>query len=191
MSKASKIFLVAAGALLGIVVLFATVAALVLRVNARPRIESLASQALEMEVHVAGPLVIGFFPALHVALMDVHARKRGAEIASAGEVDLVIELLPLLREEIRTDRIELKRLAVAIERDREGNLNVSGSGTLPAVAVSAVLVSEATLAYTDKQSGKELKAADCDLDVRHLQFSSGESSSLLKRLSVIGKLACG
>jgi hypothetical protein len=45
-SKSSKIILIAVGALAGIVVLIATVAAVVLRVNARPRVEAIASEAL-------------------------------------------------------------------------------------------------------------------------------------------------
>jgi AsmA-like protein len=195
MSKSSKILLIAAGTLAGIMVLMATVAALVLRVNAKPRVEAIASQALGMEVHVSGRLAIGFLPDLHVALADVHLRERGAEVASAGEVDLGIELMPLLRKELRADRIELKRLTIAIERDRDGKLNVNplseANGSLPALAVAKVLVSDATLAYADKQSGKGFEAAGCNLGVSRLQLSPGENSDLLKNLSVAAQLACG
>ena len=59
-------------------VLLATVAALVLRLNAKPRVEAIASEALGMEVHVGGRLAIRFLPGLHVALADVHLRQRGA-----------------------------------------------------------------------------------------------------------------
>ena len=194
MSKSSKIILIAVGTLAGIVALIATVAALVLRVNARPRVEAIASQALGMEVHVGGRLAIGFLPGLHVALADVHLRKRGAEVASAGEIDLGIEFMPLLRKELRTDPIELKRLTIAIERDQEGRLNVDAlseaNGTLPTLAVTKVSVSDATLAYADKQSGKGFEATGCNLDVRDLRLSPGESSDLLKNLSLAARLAC-
>src|SRR5258708_5168549 len=99
-SKSSKVILIAVSALAATAVLLATVAALALRVNAKPRVEASASEALGMEVHVVGRLAIGFLPGLHVALADVHLRQRGAEVASAGEVDLGIELLPLLRKEL-------------------------------------------------------------------------------------------
>jgi uncharacterized protein involved in outer membrane biogenesis len=62
-----------------------------------------------MEVHVGGRLAIGFLPGLHVALADVHLRKRGAEVASAGEIDLGIEFMPLPRKELRTDQIRRQR----------------------------------------------------------------------------------
>jgi AsmA protein len=194
-SKSSKIILIAVSALAATAVLLATVAALVLRVNAKPRVEAIASEALGMEVHVGGRLAIGFLPDLHVALADVHLRRRGAEVASAGEVDLGIELLPLLHKELRTDRIKLKRLTIAIERDYDGRLNIDAlseaNRRLPPLDVARVSVSDATLAYADKQSGKGFEAADCNLDVSRLRLSAGESSDLLKNLSLVAKLACG
>jgi uncharacterized protein involved in outer membrane biogenesis len=195
MSRSSKIILVAVGTLAGIVVLIATAAALVLPMTAKPRVEAIASEALGMEVRAGGRLAIGFFPGLHLALADVHVRQHGAEVASTGEVDLGIELLPLLRKEVRIDQVGLKRLAIAIERNQEGKLNVDtrsrANGILPALAVAKVSVSDATLAYADKQSREEFSAAGCDLVVSRLRLSSGESSDLLKNLSLVAKLTCG
>jgi AsmA protein len=194
-TKSSKIILIAVSALAATVVLLATVAALVLRLNAKPRVEAIASEALGMELHVGGRLTIRFLPGLHVALADVHLRQRGAEVASAGEVDLGIELLPLLHKELRTDRIELKRVTIAIERNHDGRLNIDplseANARLPPLEVARVFVSDATLAYADKQSGKGFEAAGCDLDVSRLRLSAGERSHLLKNLSLVAKLACG
>src|SRR5580658_329234 len=194
MANASKIILVAMGALAATAVLLVTVAAVALRANARSRMEAMASEALGMEVHVGGTLAVGFLPALHVAMADVRVRQRGAEVASAEEVDLGIELLPLLRKEILTDQIGLKRLTINVERDQDGKLNIDAlpgaSRMLPALAVAKVSISAATLAYTDKKSGKEFEAADCDLDVRRLRLSSGERSNFLQNLSLVAKLAC-
>ncbi len=193
--KSSKIILVAVSALAAMVVLLASVAALVLRVNAKPRVEAIASEALGMQVHVGGRLTIGFLPGLHVALADVHLRQRGAEVASAGEVDLGIELLPLLHKELRTGGIKLKRLTIALERDHAGRLNSDASseanGPLPPLDVARVSVSDATLAYVDKQSGRQFEAESCNADVSRLRLSGGERSGLLKNLSFVAKLACG
>jgi uncharacterized protein involved in outer membrane biogenesis len=194
-SKSSRIILIAVSVLAATAALLATAAALVLRVNAKPRVEAIASEALGMEVQVRGRLAIRFLPGLHVALADVHLRQRGAEVASAGEVDLGVELLPLLHKELRTDRIELKGLTIAIERDHDGRLNTDASseanGRLPSLEVARVSVSDATLAYVDKQSGKEFEATGCNLDVSRLRLSAGERSGLLKNLSLVAKLACG
>ena len=59
-SRSSRIILIAVSALAATAVLLATATALVLRVNAKPRVEAVASEALGMEVHVVGRLAIGF-----------------------------------------------------------------------------------------------------------------------------------
>jgi uncharacterized protein involved in outer membrane biogenesis len=192
-TRSSKIILIAVTALAAILVLLATAAALVLRLNAKPRVEAIATEALGMEVHVGGRLTIGFLPGLHAALADVHLRQRGAEVAAAGEVDLGIELLPLLHEELRTDRIRLKRLTLAIERGRDGKLNLDASeanGSLPPLDVARVSVSDATLSYADKQSGRGFEATGCDLDVSRLRLAAGKRSDLLKNVSLAAKVAC-
>jgi AsmA protein len=194
MSKSSKIMLLAAGACVGSIVLLVSVAAALLRVNTRPRLEAIATQALGMQVQIGGPVAIGYFPGLHVAMADVHVRNRGAEVASAGELDLGIELLPLLRKQLRADQIELKRLSITVERNPDGKLNVESSsganGTIPALTVANMSISSATLAYADKQSGKGFDAADCTLNVSQMRLSAGHSSELLKNLSLSATLAC-
>jgi AsmA protein len=195
MSKSSKLVLFAVGGLAGLVVLAAVTAAMFLRVNAKSRVAAAASEALEMDVTVGGRVDIGFLPGLHVALADVHARKRGADVASADEVDLGIEVLPLLHKEVRIKDIELKRPRITLEIDRDGKLNVeresAAKGALPALTVAQASVSDGTLVYTNKQSGNSFAAADCDLDVSRMLRSSAEGADFLKNLSFAAQLACG
>ena len=195
MSKSSKLILFVVGGLAGLLVLVAVVATLSWGKNARPRVEALASEALQMEVNVGGRPAVGFLPGLHVTLSDVRIRNHGADVASAGEVDLGIELLPLLHKEVQINRIGLKRLRVMIERDRDGKLNVArptqGKATPSALNIKRVSVSDATVLYINYQSGKELEGRDCDLDVSRLQLSGGGNSNPFKNLSFVAKAACG
>lgn len=195
MTKSFKISLIAAGALVGILLLLASIAAIVLRVNAKPRLEAIASAALGMKVRISGPLTISFFPGLHLALADVHVDKRTAELASAGEVDLDIELLPLLRKEVIANQIDLKRLTLALERDQSGELDIDGlfaaGGARPALTVTKVSVSDATIAYTDKRSGRGFDATACNLDLGHLQLSSSQNPDPMRDLSFTATLECG
>jgi hypothetical protein len=62
MSKSAKVILIVGGTLAGTMILFAVIAALVLRVSLKSRVEAIASEALGMEVHVGGRLAIGFVP---------------------------------------------------------------------------------------------------------------------------------
>ncbi len=193
MSKSLKIIL---GGLVGILVLSAVALLILVDANSyKPRLEAAASGVLGMEVRVGGRMAIRFFPGLSVTAEDVHIRNRGVEIVSAKEAMLGIELLPLLRKEIRIGKVALKHLRVSIERDHNGkysfeNPEVAGA-TLPALHLARVSVSDVTLLYADKQSSAAVEAENCSVDVRRVRLSGGESQYLMKDLSFTAELACG
>lgn len=196
MSKSLKIILLAVGGLVGLLVLVAVALHLFVDVNAyKARLEAAASGALGMEVKVGGRVGIGFFPGLYVTLKDVHIRNRGANIASAKEAGLGIDLLPLLQKEIRIGKITLKNPRISIERDRDGKFNfekpAAAPVTLSALDLADIFVSGGTFLYSDKQSGEGLKAGDCSLDVHRLRLSGGKSSDFTPNLSFTAELACG
>lgn len=195
MSRQSKLILWIAAGIVGLVILFAVVTALVFRADAKPRLEAAASSALDMRVSVRGRIAVGFFPHLHIALADVHAHERGVEIASAAEIDVGIGILPLLAGEIRIVSLDFRQLRIAIERDRDGVLNVSRTPETPATdpdwSVDRLSVSDATFHYVNLQSDGRVEAADCNLEASRLQFRSQEGADEKKKLSLSAKLACG
>lgn len=194
MSKSTKPILFLVGGVAGLVVVVVVVTALSLRLNAKPRLERVASEAMGMELSIGG-LDIRFVPSLQVALAEVHLRNHGADVASAGEVDLGIELLPLLRNEVRIETLALKRVTISIAKEHDGRLNVAkpmqAQGPLPALHLARVSVSGAIVRYADKQSGKGLEARDCNLDVSPRRLSFAENSNSLKNLAFAATLACG
>ncbi len=196
MSKSLKIILFSVSGFVGLLVLVAVALLLFVDVNAhKPRLEAAASEALGMEVRVGGRLGLSFFPGVHVTLDDVHIRNRGTDIASAKQARLGIDLLPLLYNEVRFGTIALKRLTIFIERDRDGKFNFEkpddAKGTLPVLDVAKVSVSDGTLLYADKQSDVGFEAGDCNLAMRRLRLSGGESPEFLKNLSFTADLTCG
>jgi AsmA protein len=196
MSKPLKIILFVVGGLVGLLALVAVAALLFVDANAyKPRLEAAASGALGMEVRVGGRLGIGFFPGLIVTLEDVHIRNRGADLASAQQASLGIDLLPLLYQEVRIGKIALKQPRISIERDHDGKYNFekpeAAGGMLPALNLAKVSLSDATLLYTDKQSGEGFEAVNCNLNARRLRLAEGNSSDFLKHLSFTAELACG
>lgn len=195
MSKSLKIILFAVSVFVGLLVL--AVAALLFFVDAnayKPRLEAAASGALGMEVRVGGRLGIGFFPGLLVTLEDVHFRNRGADVASAREARLGVDLLPLLQREVRISKITLKQPSISIERDRNGKFNFEKPETagtiLPALDLTRVSISGGTFQYSDKPSGEGFEARDCNLDIGGLRFSGEKSQDLTKNLSFTAELAC-
>ena len=196
MSKATKIILFTVGGFVGLVVLVAGALLFFVDANAyKPRLEAAASEALGMEVRVGGRLGIGFLPGLFIKLEDVHIRNREADVASAKEAGIGIDLFPLLKKEVRIEKIVLKHPGIFIEREPGGKLNLEKpepvGGTLPALNLAKVVLSDGSFLYSDKQSGERFEAGDCSLDVRQLRLSEGESPDIMKSLSFTAKLACG
>ncbi len=193
MAKSSKFKLFAAG-LVGLAVLAAVAALLLSGANIKPQFEAAASDALGMQVTVGGRALIRFFPRPHVVAADVHIRNEGAEIASAAQADLGIELLPLLQGNVRIKALALKHPDITLERARSGKLNFETPAktkrSAPATRLGKVSLQNATLRYANQQSGKVFEARDCNLDGNDVQLAQGSSSDVMKNLSFKAELAC-
>ncbi len=196
MSKSLKIILFATAGFVGLLVLTALTLLLFVDANAyKPRLEAAASGALGMDVSIGGRLRIGFFPGPHVTLEELRIRNREADVAFAKQARFGIDLLPLLQKEVRIGKIALKQPRISIERDRDGKFNFeqpeAAGAVLPALDLAKLTLSDATLVYTDKQSGERFEAGNCNLDLRRLRLSGGVRPDLMKRLSFTAQLACG
>jgi uncharacterized protein involved in outer membrane biogenesis len=196
MSKSLKIILFAVSGFVGLLVFVAVALFLFVDANAyKPRLEAAASEVLGMEVSVGGRLGIGFFPGLYVTLQDLNIRNRGTDLVSAKQASLGVDLLPLLYQEVRIGKIALKHSRISIERDSDGKFNFekpeSAEGTLPALDLAKVSLSDGTLLYMDKQSGEGFEAVNCNVNAHRLRLAEGKSSDLLKNLSFTAELACG
>jgi uncharacterized protein involved in outer membrane biogenesis len=190
-----KLILLTLGAVLAAAGLLALVAALYLTYDAKPRVESFASDALGVEVRIGGVVHIGLLPSLHLGAADVHMLTHGSEFASAGTLELGIGLLPAFQHEVRIDLIALKRLKVSLERDHNGQLNLRGpdqtAGSLPDVAIANVTASNAALFYKDDRTGNGFEAQDCSMRLGHVRLlAGGPRAQWVKSLSFGGEIAC-
>lgn len=158
------------------------------------RLEAAVSDALEMEVRL-GRVGVRFSPGLHVRFDDVRISNHGALVASAQEARLGIEILPLLKRDVRIRTVTLKAPVLSVERDLDGRFNIERPETseeiLPALAIGSISFSEGTLAYKDQQSGDALEATKCSLDLKHLDLPGGDRADVLQRLSFTAEIACG
>ena len=204
MANQRKIALFAAGGLVALLILAAVALVLFVDVNAhKPLLEAAASDALGMEVRIGGRLGIGLFPGFHVRMEDVRIRNRGADVASAKETILGIELLPLLHKEVRVVMIGMKRPRISIEQDLDGKFNFEtpeeeagkktageAQGTRFSLDVAKISLSDGALFYADKKTGEVLEAGDFNLDVSRLRLPGGKNPDLLKNLSFAAEFAC-
>ncbi len=195
MSKPLKISIMVAG---GLAVFFVLVAlALLLFVDAdayRPRLEAAASQALGMDVRVAGDLGIGLLPGLSITMENLHIGNQGVEVATVKEARISIDFLPLLEKKVRFGSIALEQPNISIERDRDGHFNFKKSepadGTLPAFDLPKISLSEGTLRFVDKPSGEQYEALGCSLKVDPVRLTGGKSMDFFKDLSLTAELDC-
>lgn len=192
-----KLALSVTGGFVAFLVLAAAALVFFVDVNAhKPRLETAASDALGMEVRIGGRMGIGLFPSFHVALEDVLVRSRGTDLLAAKNAGLGIELLPLLRKEIRIGRIWLQGPRIAIQRDVDGRFNFEGKrgaeteGVKPALEIGKISLSNGDLLYTDRKSGEEVRAGGVDLDISSLHFPGGKSAGFLKNLSFAAEISC-
>ncbi len=204
MANTRKIALFTAGGLIALLLLAAVALVLFVDVNAlKPRLEAAASDALGMEVRIGGRLGIGLFPGFHIAVEDVGIRNRGADVASAKEAILGIELLPLLHKELRIVKIDMKRPRISIEQDRDGKFNFERpeeeagkktaeepEGVRFSLYVAKITLLDGALFYANKKTGEVLEAGDFTLDVSRLRLIEGKSPDLRKNLSLTAEFAC-
>jgi uncharacterized protein involved in outer membrane biogenesis len=195
-SRSPRILVFAAIGLVGLFVI--ATAALLLFVGPnvyKARLEATVSGALGMEVSIGGRLRIGFFPGLLLTLENLRIRNLGVEVASASEARLQIDLLPLLRNEVRVEKIALQHLRINIEKDRDGRFDFetpeAAGATLPDLNWSNVSLSDGTLVYADKRLGEGFEAADCRLEAHRLRLAGGKRSDIMKNLFFSAQLSCG
>ena len=194
MSKSQKIILYSISGFVVLLIIIAVVLLFFVDANAyKPRLEAAASDALGMQVRVGGKMGFSLFPGLQVTLDDVHIHNHGTDLISAKEASLGIDLFPLLHEEVRIGNIVLKHPDIFIELGSDGKYNfetAQTAGTLPALNLPRISVTNASLTYADKLSGQGFEAGDCKLGLRRLLLSQGKSSDLIKNLSFTAELAC-
>jgi hypothetical protein len=196
MSRPSRIVLFALIGVLGLLVLVGAALFLLVDANAhKTRLEATTSAALGMKVSIGGRVAIGFFPGLLLTLEDVHIRNRGMDVAFAKEARLAIDFLPLLRHEVRIERIALEHPRISIERGGDGKFNFekpeAAAGTSPALDWPNVSLSDATFVYADQRRGETIEAGDCRADVHRLRLPGGTRSNLMRDISFTAELRCG
>lgn len=191
MSKSLKLTLI----VLAVPVCLAALLALMFSlVDTKSRFEAMASEVTGLDVTVNGSVSVRPFPTPHVALQLVTLRNQQVQIASVGTANIGVAFWPLLRRQVRITRLALHDLNVAIERDRSGRLNFTKSSAVkrpvPAMTLGHVSLAKSSFSYVNQQSGKEIKANDCEIDGDAVRLARGDSADIMKNLSLGARVVC-
>ncbi len=200
MAKALK-WLIWLLVLLAVTLVVAAGAALVLvePEDWRDRIERAASRALDRELRLRGPIELSVFPWLGFEVGDVRlGNPRGfpqaPPVLEAKRMELRVQLLPLLRREVRLGTVRLEGVRLHLLRLRDGRSNFEHfgrdadggipeggrraggearvTGRRPAVAAFALgglVVREAEIAYEDRRAGRSARIAPFTLELGALR----------------------
>ncbi len=192
MPKSWKIALVAAGAVLAILVIGAAGLLLAWRGHGKAQVEAAASEALGMQVSIGARPVLKFFPSLGLTLEDVRIQSRGTTLAAAREARLGVELVSLLRRQLRITRIELQHATISVERGRDGKFNFEapgGAGGVPPGSIDVALT-DLSFAYVNRAAGTSVHAGPCELQAQQLRFPGTAGGDPMKDFGVLATVSC-
>jgi hypothetical protein len=158
------------------------------------RIETLASEALSLEIHIDGPLDIDFLRGLHLTLGKFRIAEQGQELLVADGAQIGIAMLPLLVGKIEILSIDLDQPNIAIFPSILANLPAeylaSMEEFLGVHEITELSFSGAIFKYFDNQDEEILSAMDCNLQMQKIKMQRGLAEVLLQNLSFSSELTC-
>ena len=159
----------------------------------KPKIETAASRALHMDVHVRGRARLSFLPAFGASFADVAVKNGGSVVATIATVKIGLKLLPLMTGRVRISRLELVNPAVSIVRQKDGALNIKmRKGRRPGkrAALNKFVLAEGSLLYSDLRSGGTTRWEGVDITVRDFSAGGIPGGDPLSNLSLTGDIRC-
>ena len=214
MNKTLRRILIVTGATLGTVAVLAVVLPFVVPLDAyRGRIETAAGGATGRSFKIEGPLRLTFFPRFGVKAQEVTLANvpggRAAMMVAVGDIDLSVQVLPLLSGRIALNKIVLDQPTIALEVDKGGNPNwkfgrattdktgqtKKGTLTLPAgTEFSGIEISDGKVTYDNAKTGthralEHVNIAVAMTTVEQPIAATGEVILADKKLTFAAKLA--
>jgi uncharacterized protein involved in outer membrane biogenesis len=194
MPKSLKLTLYGVAALLAAAALAAVIMLLSWRAHAKPQVEAAASDALGMQVSIGGALTLKFFPSVAMTLNDVRIRSHDTDFAQVRQATLDIQLVSLLRRQVRIPNLKLQHVSISVERDRDGKLNVGGSApgatVLPELPATDVSLTDVAFVYSNRQQGSSVQAGPCNVQASDLRLESIKGADLMQALGLSAKVTC-
>ena len=163
-------------------VLAVVVFALTFDINSyRPRIEAVVSGATGLDVRINGKMGISLFP-FGVSAKDIHIANKGGDIVSLENLKIGVELIPLLKKQLKVTTFELVKPAVTIVKDAKGKYNFEGTEKKStegrpraAFSLNELKLSNGVLVYLDKATGEKTELKDFNLAIKDVSMTGNVS----------------
>ena len=184
------------GGVVALIVIVTVSALLTFDVNKyKPNIESASSAATGLEVTINGKMGLSFFP-FGLSAKDIHVAGKEGEIISLENLKLGVELMPLLRGQLKVTFCEVIKPAVTIVRNAGGKYNFErtekkSTKEKPGAAISLneLKLSRGVLVYLDKKTGEKTELKGINLAIKDLSVAD-PSEGILNNISFTGSMDC-
>ena len=190
MKKLIKFLLVTLAVLVTLIVITAVALPLLFDPNDyKPQITELVKEQTGRDLKIPGEIELSVFPWLGIKLGKVelsNAKGFGKQaFAKIDSVDVRVELLPLLKKQVRIGRVELSGLKLDLQRNAEGSTNWDdlvkqdkpitqkqaakpATGSEPALAIASLAVggisiNNASASWKDQQAKQHIQVQDLNL----------------------------
>ncbi len=190
--KKKKVLFVLGGCAAALV-LTVVVFALTFNINSyRPRIEASASGTTGLEVRINGKMGLSFFP-FGVSAKDIRVANKGGEVIFLENLKLGVELMPLLKKQLKVTSCELVKPAITIVKDADGKYNFESTEKKStngqqgaAFSLNDLKLSKGVLIYLDKKTGEKTEFNDFNLAIKDLSIAG----NVIKNTSFTGSFDC-
>ncbi|RJQ38558.1 MAG: AsmA family protein [Nitrospiraceae bacterium] len=191
-AKKKKVLFILGGGAVALV-LAVVIFALTFDINSyKPRIEAAASGATGLDVRINGKMGLSFIP-FGISAKDIHVAHKGGEILSLENLKIGVELMPLLKKQLKVTSCELVKPGVTIVKDSEGKYNFEGTEKKSteerpgaAFSLNEFKLSKGVLVYIDKKTGAKTEFKDFNLAVKDLSIAG----DVIKSASFTGSFDC-
>jgi uncharacterized protein involved in outer membrane biogenesis len=184
--------LLIAGGIVALIIIAAITTFLLFDINKfKSNIESAAFGATGLDVRINGKIGLSFSP-FGISAKDIHVASKDGEILSLQNLKLGLELMPLLKKEIEITGCVLVKPAVNIVKDTKGRYNFENFEKKPtkwklkaAAGLKKLKLSNGSLIYLDKKTGKKTELKDFNLEIKNLSIGN-TSEGIIKSTSLTG-----
>ena len=200
-----KKLLLILGGIIALVVIAAIAAVMLVDVNSyKPKIEAAALEATGLELKINGKIGISLFP-IGVSADDIHISNKEGQIVGLQRLTIGVEILPLLKKDIKVTRCDLIKPVINIVKNSDGKFNFEETEKIPApkkdqdgkgaaaagaaFSVGALNLSDGSLVYLDKKSGDRSELKGFNLSIKN--FAAGApGDDMVKHMSFTGSFDC-
>ncbi|MBI4699416.1 MAG: AsmA family protein [Nitrospirae bacterium] len=191
-AKKKKVLFILGGSAAALI-LAVVIFALMFNINSyKPRIEAAASGATGLDVRINGEMGLSFLP-FGISAKDIDVTSKRGEIISLENLKLGVELMPLLKKQLKVTSCELVKPAVTIVKDTDGKYNFERTEKKPteggagaAFSLNELKLYKGVLVYLDRKTGEKTEFKDFNLAIRDLSTAG----DILKTASFTGSFDC-